>query len=112
MAGKPNLLILDEPTRNLDEEGYADFWKQLRHCVSQGKTILMVTNNQADWEELAKLPTRIITLDNGRIHEVRQSAIAKPPDPPAPKRKQIAMTKGGVPLFYSFKKSKKNKNHK
>ncbi len=101
LAGKPNLLILDEPTRNLDEEGYADFWKQLRLCVSQGKTILMVTNNQADWKELAKLPTRIITLDNGRIHEVRQSAIAKLPDPPAPKRKQIAMTKGGVPLFYS-----------
>ncbi len=101
LAGKPELLVLDEPTRNLDAEGYADFWKQLRLCVSQGKTIVMVTNNQADWKELVKLTTRIVTLDNGRIHEVRQSAIAKLPSPPVPEKKPIAMSKGGVPLFYS-----------
>ena len=101
LAGKPDLLVLDEPTRNLDPEGYADFWKQLRLCVSQGKTILMVTNNQADWKELVSLTTRIITLDNGRIHEARQSAIAKPLNPPITERKQVGMSKGGVPLFYS-----------
>ena len=104
LAGKPDLLVLDEPTRNLDPEGYADFWKQLRLCVSQGKTVLMVTNNQADWKELVSLATRTITLDQGRIHEDRQSA-AKPPNTPVtekkPERKQVGMSKGGVPLFYS-----------
>ncbi|GBO56395.1 ABC transporter, ATP-binding protein [Pseudanabaena sp. lw0831] len=101
LAGKPDLIVLDEPTRNLDLEGYADFWKQLRLCVSQGKTVLMVTNNQADWKELVSLTTRTITLDNGRIHEARHSAIAKPPTTPIPERKQVAMSKGGIPLFYS-----------
>ncbi|WP_434686576.1 ABC transporter ATP-binding protein/permease [Pseudanabaena minima] len=104
LAGKPDLLVLDEPTRNLDPEGYADFWKQLRLCVSKGKTVLMVTNNQADWKELISLATRTITLDHGRIHEDRQSAIAKPPNTPVtekkPERKQVGMSKGGVPLFY------------
>ena len=67
LAGNPDLLILDEPTRNLDRSGCEDFWQQVKKCRDRGITILMVTNNQSDWQELDNLATRIITLENGCI---------------------------------------------
>ncbi|MEG4519610.1 MULTISPECIES: ABC transporter ATP-binding protein/permease [unclassified Microcoleus] len=62
LAGNPRLLILDEPTRNLDDKGYEEFWKQIKLCRQQGTTILMVTNNKSDSDELDTLATRYITL--------------------------------------------------
>ncbi|KOR37067.1 ABC transporter [Planktothricoides sp. SR001] len=62
LIGNPQLLILDEPTRNLDEDGYKEFWQQIYRCKEQSITILMVTNNQSDWEQLNSLATRYITL--------------------------------------------------
>lgn len=72
LAGNPKLLILDEPTRNLDEEGCTDFWHQVKSCVQQGITILMVTNNQSDWQELNHLATRSLTLKDGQISEDKE----------------------------------------
>jgi ABC-2 type transport system ATP-binding protein len=62
LAGNPELLILDEPTRNLDNKGYEEFWQQIKLCYQMGITILMVTNNKSDWQELESLATREITL--------------------------------------------------
>lgn len=62
LIGNPQLLILDEPTRNLDKEGYEEFWHQIAECKKRGVTILMVTNNKADWQELKGLATRYLNL--------------------------------------------------
>lgn len=83
LAGNPELLILDEPTRNLDDKGYEEFWQQIKLCQQSGITILMVTNNQSDWQELKSLATREITLhkyseapDTGQISEKTLSSIS------------------------------------
>ncbi|MGI0481740.1 ATP-binding cassette domain-containing protein [Geminocystis sp. CENA526] len=62
LVGNPTLLILDEPTRNLDESGYNAFWKEIEKCREEGTTILMVTNNKSDQEKLDILKPRIVTL--------------------------------------------------
>lgn len=82
LAGNPRLLILDEPTRNLDDKGYEEFWKQIKLCRQQGITILMVTNNKSDSDKLDTLATRYITLHNicessQKIQLVEEFGIAK-----------------------------------
>ncbi|MGI0479305.1 ABC transporter ATP-binding protein/permease [Geminocystis sp. CENA526] len=69
LAGNPQLLILDEPTRNLDQDGLNEFWQQIKACREQGISILMVTNNNSDWEVLNDFVTRTITISDGKIQE-------------------------------------------
>jgi ABC-2 type transport system ATP-binding protein len=68
LAGNPELLILDEPTTSIDEKGYEEFWQQIKLCRQRGITILMVTNNQADWDKLNTLATRCVT-----VHKITES---------------------------------------
>jgi sulfate-transporting ATPase len=68
---EPDILLLDEPTSNLDPIStmeMRDFLIQLR---DQGTTILLVTHRL---EEVAKLTGRLAIMLEGRLQEVRLTA--------------------------------------
>ena len=53
LLGDPPVLILDEPTSNLDAQARADFLKLLRQVKSAGKTVLFTSHRLDEVEALA-----------------------------------------------------------
>jgi len=65
VAGRPELLFLDEPTAGLDPHARREFHDLLAGvCRDLGTTVLMTTH---DLDEAGKLADRIIILAGGRI---------------------------------------------
>lgn len=60
----PDLLILDEPTNALDQDGYEIFRKIVSEKKERGKTILLTSH---DKEELTILSDIIFEMDRGSI---------------------------------------------
>jgi ABC-2 type transport system ATP-binding protein len=75
LVGNPELLILDEPTRNLDPESRNIFWNQIKLCREKGVTVLMTTHNESDWQELNEFATQIVTLHEISIAPVEGQLI-------------------------------------
>ena len=44
MIGNPKLLLLDEPTSNVDLRGQLEFQKLLRALIAQGKTMITTSH--------------------------------------------------------------------
>ena len=63
MLKKPDIILADEPTGNLDPENSAIIVKCLAEIQSEGCTVIVVTHGQ-DCDPLA---ARIIRLEQGRI---------------------------------------------
>jgi putative ABC transport system ATP-binding protein len=63
IAGKPELLLADEPTGNLHSDQGKEIMELLKKLNKEGITIIQVTHN----EEFAKCGTRIIRLIDGYI---------------------------------------------
>lgn len=64
LINKPRLLLLDEPTGNLDSENTEKIWSILvRLKNEEGQTMVIVTHN----EEIAKQGDRRLHLVDGRI---------------------------------------------
>ena len=59
LSAKPNLLVLDEPTRGLDYSAKASLINQLR-----GHTVVLATH---DVELVAEFATRVIFIAEGEI---------------------------------------------
>lgn len=60
----PPVLLLDEPTSNLDATGRADVLERLRRLHADGKTILFTSHRS---EEMESLADRILSMENGVI---------------------------------------------
>lgn len=63
IASNPKLVLLDEPTGNLDAQTGKAVLTLFRQITMQGTSIIMVTHDS----EAAKLADRILLLRNGRI---------------------------------------------
>jgi ATP-binding cassette, subfamily C, bacterial LapB len=59
----PDLLLLDEPTANLDEAAEARVLDGLKKRAAPGKTLILVTHRM----RLLSLSDRVIVLQNGRV---------------------------------------------
>jgi ABC-2 type transport system ATP-binding protein len=64
LAGRPELLFLDEPTAALDVEARRAFWQSVRTIAEQGTTVLFATHYL---EEADANATRIIVVSHGRV---------------------------------------------
>lgn len=63
MAGRPRILIGDEPTGNLDSETAGEMFGLLRELNAAGTTVIFVTHDSG----LAALASRVVTVRDGRI---------------------------------------------
>jgi ABC-2 type transport system ATP-binding protein len=64
LAGRPDLLFLDEPTTGLDPQSRRQFWELLRQYRRDGGTILITTHYMDEAEALCD---RVGVVDQGRI---------------------------------------------
>jgi len=64
-ANDPDILLMDEPTGNLDSASEADLLALLGRLHAQGRTIVMVTHNPA----VAECAQRIVRVKDGRVEE-------------------------------------------
>jgi len=63
LANDPEVLLMDEPTGNLDSNAASEVLAHIERARGEGKTILLVTHH----EEIAQRAQRIVNLVDGRI---------------------------------------------
>ena len=63
LANDPDLLLMDEPTGNLDSESEAEVLESIFKLHRQGKTVVFVTHNN----EIAQRAENVITIRDGRV---------------------------------------------
>ncbi|GAB3858060.1 ABC transporter ATP-binding protein [Dactylosporangium cerinum] len=64
VIGRPDLLILDEPTAALDVRSRRAFWAAIRGYAAHGRTVLFSTHYLEEADDNAD---RIVVLDRGRV---------------------------------------------
>jgi ABC-2 type transport system ATP-binding protein len=64
LAGKPELLFLDEPTVALDVEARQHFWRSVQQVAAEGTTIVFATHYLDEADENAD---RIVVLNRGTV---------------------------------------------
>src|SRR4051794_14733413 len=64
LVGRPQLLLLDEPTTGLDPRGRMDLWAAIRNLVTGGTDVLLTTQYLEEADQLAR---HIVIIDRGRV---------------------------------------------
>ena len=64
ICGRPDLLVLDEPTTGLDHEARRQLWATVRAEADAGAAVLLTTHYL---EEADALADRIVVIEGGRI---------------------------------------------
>ncbi len=64
ICGRPDLLVLDEPTAAMDRASARALWSTVREAAADGAAVLMTTHDLAEADALAD---RVVVMDAGRI---------------------------------------------
>jgi energy-coupling factor transport system ATP-binding protein len=65
MVMAPRVLILDEPTSQLDPKGTLDVFETLRRLATHSQTTVVLTEHKLEW--VAAFAHRVLVLDHGRL---------------------------------------------
>jgi ABC-2 type transport system ATP-binding protein len=63
-AGRPELVVLDEPTTGLDVEARHALWDAIRHYHQEGGTVVLTSHYLEEVEALAE---RVVVMDQGLV---------------------------------------------
>lgn len=64
LVGRPDLVILDEPTTGLDVDARETLWTRLREYRNNGGTLLITSHYL---EEIQTLSSRVVVIDHGTV---------------------------------------------
>ncbi len=65
MVMAPQVLILDEPTSQLDPQGTREVFETLGRLTAGGQTTVVLTEHKLEW--VAAFADRVLVLDHGRL---------------------------------------------
>ncbi len=64
LASKPAIILVDEPTGNLDSKTELEVISLLKACVNEyGQTLIMITHD----ETIAQMADRILVIEDGKV---------------------------------------------
>ncbi len=66
LAGKPSILVLDEPTTGVDSNSQTEFFETLSQLHKRGIAVLMVSH---DVDTVLKVVTRVICLNRSILYD-------------------------------------------
>lgn len=102
LLGKPELLLLDEPTTGLDVEARRALWDVIRQEKSRGTTICLTTHYLDEVEALAD---RVIVIDQGEklfegsVDEIRRRVEVQKIEWHANDETERALQEGRIPCL-------------
>jgi daunorubicin resistance ABC transporter ATP-binding subunit len=64
LVGRPQLLLLDEPTTGLDPRSRRELWDAIRDLVADGVDVLLTTQYLEEADQLAR---RVVIIDHGKV---------------------------------------------
>jgi ABC-type multidrug transport system ATPase subunit len=64
LVGRPQLLLLDEPTAGLDPRSRIELWEAIRSLVAEGTDVLLTTQYLEEADQLAR---DVVIIDRGRV---------------------------------------------
>ncbi len=64
MCGRPDLLVLDEPTAGMDRAAARALWATVREAAADGAAVLLTSHDLTEADALAD---RVLVMDAGRI---------------------------------------------
>jgi ABC-type sugar transport system ATPase subunit len=75
LQARPQLLLLDEPTRGIDVGAKQDIYQLMNEWTAQGIAILLITS---EMPELLALSDRVVVMHRGRVAAEFSHAEAAP----------------------------------